>query len=367
MAEEVSIIAGGYLGDEGKGKATQFFIGQSDKRALCVRSTGGTNTGATIHRKDGTKISVHMVPVGIFMDNCDGYIGNGAYLNIDKLCREFSRALDAGFEGYLFISRYAHIVKDLHILLDREKEEETGFGSTCNGVSVAASYKYSYKGTQLKDCESAIERIEEFANRIRIIDPWHFFQNHKDDYHIVIEGTQGVGLDINNGFQYPYVSAGSFSTNGLLDGVGYGLKPTKVVMVLKTYGSYFGYQNMPGEMRGTHAFRDFAGEYGTTTKRPRKLCWLDTLMLRKASNLIQPDVVFLNRFDTLNWFPENNQVWKLYIDGGEEFLYFEDRAVDNGKITNAGQLFIEAIEEACSAPVGYIGVGPKPEDTLVRC
>ena len=125
MDSKIAVVVGGYLGDEGKGKATQFYLDQyADKEMLCVRSSGGTNTGATIY-VDGEKLGIHMLPVGAFRQGCNAYIGNGCYVNLDILLEEmkerskFKRAF-----GRVFLSRFAHIVAPSHIQQDKAKEQE---------------------------------------------------------------------------------------------------------------------------------------------------------------------------------------------------------------------------------------------------
>jgi adenylosuccinate synthase len=134
-------------------------------------------------------------------------------------------------------------------------------------------------------------------------------------------------------------------------------------MVLKCYGSYFGPQREQGDFEDDE-FRDFAGEYGTTTKRPRNLCWLDAEKIRKVASLVRPTCIMLNCVDRLDWFTEHGKTWSLVIDG--QRINFEDRPMVNGKLTTAGTIFVETIEEYAGAPVKFLGVGPKHDDIIER-
>ena len=131
-------------------------------------------------------------------------------------------------------------------------------------------------------------------------------------------------------------------------------------MCLKSYGSYFGPSRM-GELDfEDDDFRKFAGEYGTTTKRPRNLCWLSSEYLKRSAQLIQPTTVVVNHLDTLNWFAENGKTWSIYIDGKP--MSFEDRAHTGRKLTNAGSMFLEAIAEITNCRKILYGIGPTSYD-----
>ena len=372
----ITVVAGGYLGDEGKGKITQFFLErtrEAETNILCIRSSGGTNTGATVYFQQ-TKIGVHMLPIGAFIPHVDCYIGNGVYVNFDVLIKELKErqrlAISYGFVanlGRIFLSKYAHVVTPSCLERDAEKEQKQNLGSTKNGVSIAASDKYSYRGVTVQEWLAKSPDIRDWLDEfyVQVVEPYDLLSELSKTHNIVLEGTQGIGLDVNHGFQYPYVSAGSFSTFGLLDGVGYALAPTEVCMVLKTYGSYFGPLRMGAADFNDDDFRKYAREYGTTTHRPRNLCWLDGLKLKKAASHIRPSMIALNRLDTLNWFAENNKQWSIMLDDGHS-MTFDDRAFVDGRLTNSGALFVEVIEDYVGAPVKLLGVGPKHSDIIQR-
>lgn len=391
---KVIVIVGGFLGDEGKGKATQYFC-QTHPRNLCCRSSGGTNTGATFYIGQKS-YKIHMLPVGAFINSGNAYLGNATYINLEILLRELNlrKELIGSDKKNVWISKEAHVVLPYYIEMDKAKEDKQKLGSTKNGVSIAAAQKYSYRGIRIQDFINNKERIysiyndlypptarlseqtsdleadkviklfEEVAQMVEFVDPIDFFEKFMSthsDHTIIVEGTQGAGLDINHGM-YPFVSAGSFTTFGLLDGLGYALAPDVVIMTIKAYGSYFGQQEFSSAF-DDNDFRKYAGEFGTTTGRPRKLCWLNQIDISRYAKLIRPTHIFLNRLDTLNWFSTNGKKWKMFVDK-EHSVDFSDLAYD-GKITQQGQMFIDMIKEATGASVAYLGVGPKVEDTIV--
>jgi adenylosuccinate synthase len=384
---KLAVVVGGYLGDEGKGKATQYYLARYGnkcdcrrperadelrtnllKHVLCIRSSGGTNTGATVYA-GGLKLSIHMLPVGAFDPLMDAYLGNGVYLNMEILLHELAqrwKMFGENIPGKVYLSKYAHVVTMDCLKRDAEKEAKQKLGSTKNGVSIAAGDKYSYKGITLEQflAENPIWVDNLGRYGVQVVDPFEFMDEFSKTHDMVLEGTQGVGLDVNHGFEYPYVSSGSFSTYGLLDGVGYALAPTDVCMVLKAYGSYFGPEREAGHFEDDD-FRQFAGEYGTTTKRPRNLSWLDMRQIQKVAQLVQPTAIMLNCMDRLDYFARHGKKWAVVLDD-ESRIEFDDAAIVNGKLTQVGSLFVETIEEYAQAPVKFLGVGPKHDDIIER-
>jgi adenylosuccinate synthase len=190
-----------------------------------------------------------------------------------------------------------------------------------------------------------------------------FFNNLNAHSAIVIEGSQGVGLDVNHGLEYPYVSSGSFTTYGLLDGVGVMLAPHDIVMCMKPYVSYFGKQALhPFEEPD---FRTYAGEFGSTTKRPRKLSWLDLRWLEQWTSLVRPTHLVINHFDTINWFSHHNKAFYLHDKAGDTTAILQEVWKD-GKITHAGSYLVDMIQDVVEADKVYVGIGPKKED-IVEC
>ena len=378
---KLAIIVGGYLGDEGKGKATQTYLhryGYKDARdircfeqILCIRSSGGTNTGATVYTENGRKLGIHMLPAGAFLPHCNAYLGSAVYLNVRILKEELKlreQVLGKANLGKIYISNNAHVVTDDCLTRDAAKEAEQKMGSTKNGVSIAASDKYSYRGITFKQWIAQSHGWRKVLDRygVETVDPFDLFRNvvEPNGWNMVLEGTQGVGLDVNHGFQYPYVSSGSFSSFGLLDGVGYALAPDDICMVLKTYGSYFGPPRERGDFEDNE-FREFAEEFGTTTGRPRNLSWCDVEQIRKVASLTRPNAIMLNCMDRLNWFTEHGKQWSLIIDDDNR-IDFDDYAIVDGQLTTAGALYVETIEEYAQAPVTFLGVGPRHEDIIKR-
>ena len=118
----VRAIVGANWGDEGKGKITDLFAGQSD---IVIRFQGGANAGHTIINEHG-RFAFHLMPSGVCYDHTTCIIGNGVALDINKFCKELDDIKKAGLNPKLLVSERAQILMPYHILLD-EYEEETIF------------------------------------------------------------------------------------------------------------------------------------------------------------------------------------------------------------------------------------------------
>lgn len=74
---KVDVLLGLQWGDEGKGKLVGFITPDYD---IVARFQGGANAGHTIII-EGEKYVLHLIPSGIFRDNCQNLIGNGVVID----------------------------------------------------------------------------------------------------------------------------------------------------------------------------------------------------------------------------------------------------------------------------------------------
>ena len=81
---KITAIVGAQWGDEGKGKITDFFAGESD---YVVRFQGGNNAGHTII-VNGTTFKLHLIPSGIVYGTPVSIIGNGVVVDPKALLDE---------------------------------------------------------------------------------------------------------------------------------------------------------------------------------------------------------------------------------------------------------------------------------------
>src|SRR5699024_6012446 len=118
---------------------------------------------------------------------------------------------------------------------------------------------------------------------------------------VLFEGAQGVMLDIDQG-TYPFVT----SSNPLAGGVtlGSGVVPSKmstVVGVSKASTTRVGDGPFATELTDEvgDQIREVGREYGTTTGRPRRVGWFDSVVVRHARRVSGITDLSLNSLDVL--------------------------------------------------------------------
>ena len=81
---KITAIVGAQWGDEGKGKVTDFFAGESD---YVVRFHGGNNAGHTVV-VNGNTYKLHLIPSGVIYGKPISVIGNGVVVDPGVLLDE---------------------------------------------------------------------------------------------------------------------------------------------------------------------------------------------------------------------------------------------------------------------------------------
>lgn len=331
------VVVGTQWGDEGKGKITDFLAKDA---AAIVRYQGGDNAGHTI-QFDGTKYALHLIPSGIFSSEKLSIIGNGVVVNPKALIKELNYLRDHGIDvSGLRISDRAHVILPYHIELDRLQEEEKGdnkIGTTIKGIRPAYTDKASRSGIRVCDLlekETFAAKLKEnmtFKNDVitkiyggqaldfdEILEEYYAYgQEIKEfvadtsviinDYldkgdNVLFEGAQGNLLDIDQG-TYPYVTSSNPVSGGATVGTGVG--PTrfnKVVGVAKAYTSRVGEGAFPTELFDEvgNQIREVGREFGTTTGRPRRVGWFDSVVMRHSKRISGLTDLSLNSIDVLS-------------------------------------------------------------------
>lgn len=118
---------------------------------------------------------------------------------------------------------------------------------------------------------------------------------------VLFEGAQGVMLDIDQG-TYPFVTSSNPIAGGVT--IGSGVGPSKinhVVGVSKAYTTRVGDGPFPTELHDEigNQIREIGREYGTTTGRPRRVGWFDSVVVRHARRVSGITDLSLNSIDVL--------------------------------------------------------------------
>ena len=354
-------------GDEGKGKITDFL---SEKAEYVARYQGGDNAGHTI-QFGGETYKLHLIPSGIFSPEKLCIIGNGVVVNPKSLVTELAYLHERNITtDNLRISDRAHVILPYHIELDRLQEEAKGdkkIGTTIKGIGPAYMDKAARVGIRIADL---LDR-EVFEERLRLnledknrqftklydASPMNFEEIFEEYYaygqqikqyvcdtsvllnealdngkRVLFEGAQGVMLDIDQG-TYPFVT----SSNPLAGGVtiGSGVGPSKVtkVGVCKAYTSRVGDGPFPTELFDEigSRIREVGREYGTTTGRPRRVGWFDSVVMRHSKRVSGITNLCLNSIDVLTGLETVKICVSYRKPNGEEISHYPASLVELGQ------------------------------------
>ncbi|MEZ0396500.1 MAG: adenylosuccinate synthase [Anaerolineales bacterium] len=421
----LQIIVGAQWGDEGKGRIVDWFAAEADYAA---RYNGGDNAGHTV-TVAGQIFKLHLVPSGVIHPHVIGVLGNGMVVNPQTLLEEMDMLAGNGIEvspSRLRISFAAHLITPAHKALDRAIEAARGraeIGTTGRGIGPAYTDKAARTGLRLADllADDFADRLGAHlaaANRLLglygappldpapVCDQFCAYaarlRPHIADTAleldsalragktILAEGAQGTLLDLDHG-TYPFVTSSSTLAPGALTGLGLGLNVAagaRVLGVVKAFQTRVGAGPFPTEVSGELAERLRGSgknpwdEFGTTTGRPRRVGWLDGVLLRYAARLngltelaitkldiltgIQPLRLCVayrtadgQRLDDLPFGPSdlgNYQPVYEELPGWDEPLGEIRRWRD---LPAAARGYLEHISALCRLPIRLVSVGPE--------
>ncbi len=416
-----TILTGAQFGDEGKGKIIDLLAQNYD---VVVRFQGGDNAGHTVVVGD-KKYKLHLVPSGAIFGR-RLLIGPGVVLNPRILWSEIKALESEGIKVDLGIDAKTSIIMPYHIELDglREKARTEKIGTTNRGIGFAYVDKVAREEVQMEDLtdpdlletklkeigpakEKAIadmggdptvvrsgleeyleigrqlkERVTDVSREINIA--------LVEDKSVLAEGAQGAFLDVIHGTQ-KFVTS-SFTTAGsACANLGVGpVMVDNVVGVIKAYITRVGEGPMPTELKDEIgiAMREKGGEYGTTTGRPRRCGWFDTVLALKSVYLNGYTELALTKLDvltglnpikicvgyelegeTIGYPPESTRLlakcqpvydempgWAEDITAMEVYEDLPENA----------RSYVERLEDLLGVDISAVSVGPGREQTIFR-
>ncbi|EOR25759.1 MULTISPECIES: adenylosuccinate synthase [Niallia] len=330
------VVVGTQWGDEGKGKITDFL---SENAEVIARYQGGNNAGHTI-KFNGETYKLHLIPSGIFYKEKISVVGNGMVVDPKAIIEELKYLHDRNVNtDNLRISNRAHVILPYHLKLDEVEEESKGankIGTTKKGIGPAYMDKAARIGIRIADLldrevfeeklarnlveknrlleriyetegfklEDILNEYYEYGQQIKkyVCDTSVVLNDALDEgRRVLFEGAQGVMLDIDQG-TYPFVTSSNPVAGGVT--IGSGVGPTKikhVVGVSKAYTTRVGDGPFPTELNNDigHQIREVGREYGTTTGRPRRVGWFDSVVVRHARRVSGITDLSLNSIDVL--------------------------------------------------------------------
>jgi len=425
----LDIIVGAQWGDEGKGRVVDLLSAQAD---YVARYNGGDNAGHTVTVGDQT-FKLHLIPSGIIHPHTVGAIGNGVVVNPATLISEMDSLRGAGVAvnpERLVLSYAAHLITPGHRALDAAMEAARGrdaIGTTLRGIGPAYADKVARSGIRLGEMldpetfrQSMQVHIQSINQRlVRLygaepLDPLVVANEYlewagqlkpyiqdvsllleralKQGKRVLAEGAQGTLLDLDHG-TYPFVTSSNPTAAGALIGLGLGVGSVeRVVGVTKAFQTRVGAGPFPSEVSGETAMR-LRGtgehpwdEFGTTTGRPRRVGWLDMVLLRYAGRINGLTELAITKLDILTGlesvkicvaYRRGDQIQENLLFGPGDIAGFEPvyeelpawqedlrgvRSWEN--LPRSARAYILRIEELCGVPVRLASVGPERDQVV---
>ena len=418
------VVMGTQWGDEGKGKIVDHLAQQAQ---VVVRYQGGNNAGHTVVVK-GVESKLNLLPSGILYPGKTCIIGNGVVVDPAHLLKEIAGMQERGIDmSGLKISNRAQVILPYHRLMDEVDEESRGdakIGTTKKGIGPCYVDKNARIGIRFVDLMDP----EEFARRLKINVTaknrllTEIFGKEPLDYDkiladylgyaeklrpyvtdtiftlhdaigrnekILFEGAQATMLDLDYG-TYPYVTSSHPVAGGVCVGAGVGPSAIgKVVGVVKAYTTRVGEGPFVTELHDEtgNLIRERGHEYGTTTGRPRRTGWLDTVVVKYACMLSGIDCLAITRLDILDTLP-TLKICTGYLYKGQPLHeypaslkvldevepVYEELPGWQSDITGIrryedlplnARRYVERLSECSGARLGVVSVGPDREQTIL--
>jgi adenylosuccinate synthase len=419
------VVVGAQWGDEAKGKIVDYLAEGAD---MVVRYGGGNNAGHSVI-VGSTEYKFHLIPAGILRPETVCVVSDGVVIDPAILVEEITGLAQRGVSmNNLRISASAHVILPYHRLLDELEESRRGrekLGTTGRGIGPVYADKAARCGLRMGefiDPERFTERLtalladknellvrlydvepldlaaitEEYGRYAEQLRPYvaetaeMVYRAATSGRGVIFEGAQGTLLDLDLG-TYPYVTSSHPIAGGACIGTGIG--PTLIhgaIGVAKSYTTRVGAGVFPTELCDSigETIRERGHEYGTTTGRPRRCGWLDTVILRYAAQVNGLSCLSLGHLDVLSGidpvricvaYRDGNGAriehlpWNLSFRTDIEPIYealpgWREDLTDARRWedlpTNA-QRFVERVRELTGVEVGTLSVGPARHQTIV--
>jgi adenylosuccinate synthase len=423
------VLVGAQWGDEGKGKATDLL---GDSCDYVVKFNGGNSAGHTIvigSAETAEKYALHLLPSGILTPTCIPVIGNGVVVDLAVLFQEIDGLEARGVDtSKLVVSANAHVITPYNRTLDKVTERFLGsrrIGTTGRGIGPTYADKMSRTGIRVQDLfdENILRQKVEAALAIKnqvlakiynrravsvddvlgellsyvgrlepmVRDTSLLLKQALDRGDtVLLEAGQATLLDVDFG-TYPFVTSSNATAGGACTGSG--IPPTRidsVIAILKAYTTRVGEGPFPTELLDDKGefLRKTGAEYGTTTGRPRRCGWLDTVIGRYATRVNGVTDFVVTKLDVLTGLDTVPICVAYSVDGVrhdempmsqsdfhhavpvyEEMPgWWEDISDCRtfAELPPNAQRYVERVEELIGARVSAVGVGPGRDAIIER-
>ena len=359
----------GQAGSCGKGKVIgQFAIHENVEVAVsnCMPNAGHT------FEQDGKRRLFRNIPVSAVNSNTKLFIGPGSIIDMNVLEKEYEENKDILEGREIIVHPLVPLIEPRHI---EEEKRRIKSGSTYKGCAACRSEKIM-RDPNLKFFKE-YKNIKADSNYHR---KFHDAMNQAEK--VLVEGSQGCDLSLENVIHYPNVTSRTVSVSQMLSDSK--ISPTrfnKAIMVIRFYpirisneiydGSYVysgdygnskeldwnqinvgAYLGIPAETVDSDLIEEFIdvaprlNELTSVTKKTRRIFTLDINRLRENIEDNDPEELYLNFFAYKNY--------DLYgINGTYSGNSGEDILL-NKYLRND----LDWLEEELRVPITMLGTGP---------
>src|SRR5215203_5062703 len=421
------VLVGAQWGDEGKGKATDLLGEHVD---YVVKFNGGNNAGHTVvipTAEGPQKYALHLLPSGVLTPGVTPVIGNGVVIDPEVLFVELDGLVARGVDvSRLVVSANAHLIAPYNRTIDKVVERFLGsrkIGTTGRGIGPTYADKMNRIGIRVQDLfdehilrqkvegaldqknhmlvkvynrraiavDEVVDELLSYVERMRplVVDTSLLLNDALDAGRtVLLEGGQATLLDVDHG-TYPFVTSSDATAGGACTGSGIGPnRIERVIAIAKAYVSRVGEGPFPTELFDDDGarLRDIGREYGTTTGRPRRCGWYDSVVSRYAARVNGVTDFVLTKLDVLTGWDRIPVCVAYDVDGVRfdempmsqsdfhhakpvlEYLpgWSEDltsaRSFDD--LPANAQAYVKSVEAMSGAQISAIGVGPGRDEVI---
>jgi len=325
-----TVIAGGFWGDEGKGKIISY-LALKETLDVCVR-TGSVNAAHTIWY-EGKRYALHMVPGGFVNEKCRLLISAGSNVDVKQFLQEVE---ETKAQNRIGIDKQASIIEEKHSAQDKMGHLRDVVGTTGRGVGPAIEERVRRTAKLVRDLPELACYATDASEETN-----HAIDSNKN---VLLEGTQGFMLSLFHG-GYPYVTGRDTSASAICSEAGVG--PTRVdnvILVFKSFMTRVGAGPLPGEISKEEAQRRGWFETAAGTGRDRRSAPFNFELAKRAAMINGATQLAITKLDIL--YPACKGA----------------RTLD--ELPREAKDFLHNVEEKTRVPVALVGTGPDALDII---
>jgi adenylosuccinate synthase len=333
----LSVVTGGFFGDEGKGKIVAY-LALKDNCYIAAKAGSGPQSGHTA----ATGKYTQLLPSAFVNENTRLLLGSGTAIDPNIILNEIKKYRTEDRTG---IDGACTIIEPKHI--EMEQELKGRIGSVGVGTGFARVDRILRKAKLAKDEPSLEPYITNVSEEI-----YNAIENKRN---VILEGTQGLGLGLFEVEYYPHVTSQNTIASQIASDAY--IAPNdidEIITVFKAYVSRVGHGigQKPLRTLWTPEEEKKFGieERGTVSKRKRKLGHFDDVMAVKAIRKNGTTQGALTCIDRL--FPENKGVTEFDNLSYDAQQFIEEK---NKLLKLSGRHF---------KGISLISTGPEPKDII---